>query len=253
MPYPITAYLYGEDPNTWVDAFKDAAQKAKFKRGQVGVESRWLRYLELQLLEAALPHTTFAPADDVIASLRMFKDDQEIACMQQAADIAQDALEATLPNIKIGLTEAEIAAELSMQLIQHGSNPKLPFFPIVSGGPNSANPHASPSDRPLAAGDLLVIDYGANVSGYYSDITRTFAIGEVDPECQHVAAIVMEANEAGRKAVRPGVTAGSVDDAARSVIEKAGYGEFFIHRTGHGLGLEGHEEPYIRGDNDLRL
>ena len=138
-------------------------------------------------------------------------------------------------------------------MIQFGSNPKLPFFPIVSGGLNSANPHASPSDHQLAAGDLLVIDYGANVGGYYSDITRTFAIGEVNPECQHIAAIVIEANEAGRQAVKPGVTASSVDDTARSVIEEAGYGKFFIHRTGHGLGLEVHEDPYIRSDNDMVL
>lgn len=249
LPYPISAYPYGEDPATWIDAFKEAARKANLSSAQVGVETRGLRFLELQLLEAALPQASFSPGDDVIASLRMYKDDREVTYMQHAVDIAQNALEATLPYIKAGRTEAEISAELSMQLMRHGSNPGLPFFPIVSGGPNSANPHAAPSDRPLVPGDLLVIDYGANVNGYYSDITRTFAIGDVEPECQKVAEIVLEANKAGRAAVRPGVTAAGVDEAARLVIETAGYGEFFIHRTGHGLGLEVHEEPYIRGDN----
>jgi Xaa-Pro dipeptidase len=249
LPYQIIAYPYGEDPTTWVDALKDAARKANLSSAQVGVETRGLRFLELQLLEAALPQASFSSGDDVIASLRMYKDDHEVTYMQHAVDIAQNALEATLPNIKTGRTEAEISAELSMQLMRHDSNPSLPFFPIVSGGPNSANPHAAPSDRPLIPGDLLVIDYGANVNGYYSDITRTFAIGDVDPECQKVAEIVLEANKAGRAAVRPGVTAASVDEAARLVIETAGYGEFFIHRTGHGLGLEVHEEPYIRSDN----
>jgi Xaa-Pro dipeptidase len=179
----------------------------------------------------------------------MYKDEFEISAMRKAAKIAQLALKATLPQIKIGVTEQEIAAELTLQLLQHGSKPKLPFFPIVSTGPNSANPHAAPSNRKLAAGDLLVIDYGANVDNYYSDITRTFAIGEVEPEFQKIAEVVLAANQAGHAAAKPGVPARDVDQAARQVIEAAGYGEFFIHRTGHGLGLEGHEEPYIRGDN----
>ena len=140
-----------------------------------------------------------------------------------------------------------------MQLMRHGSNPRLPFFPIVSSGPNSANPHAAPSERKLTVGDLLVIDYGANVNGYFSDITRTFAIGEVDPEYRKIAEIVLAANQAGHAAAGPGVPASKVDQAAREVIEAAGYGEFFFHRTGHGLGLEGHEEPYIRSDSDLPL
>jgi Xaa-Pro dipeptidase len=219
----------------------------------IGVEPRGLRFLELRLLEAAVPQASFFPSDDLIASLRMFKDDREATYMQQAVDIAQNALKATLPYIVVGRTEAEIATELSLQLMRHGSNPGLPFFPIVSSGPNSANPHAAPSDRPLTQGDLLVIDYGANVNGYYSDITRTFAIGEVDPECYKVAEIVLEANKAGRDAVKAGVTAASVDSATRGVIKDAGYGSYFIHRTGHGLGLEVHEDPYIRDDNDQVL
>jgi Xaa-Pro dipeptidase len=169
--------------------------------------------------------------------------------MRKAVKIAEAALQATLPKIKIGITELEIAKELTLQLLQHGSNPRLPFFPIVSGGPNSANPHAAPSDRRLVDGDLLVIDYGANVNDYLSDITRTFAIGDVDPEFKKIAQIVLEANRAGHAAAKPGVPLGDVDKAAREVIKAAGYGKYFIHRTGHGLGLEGHEEPYIRSDN----
>jgi Xaa-Pro dipeptidase len=183
----------------------------------------------------------------------MLKDEVELAAMLKAADIAQQALQATLPMIKIGITEKEIAAELSMQLLQNGSNPRLPFFPIVSGGPNSANPHAAPSERKLERGDLLVIDWGANVDGYFSDITRTFAIGEVEPEYHKITEVVLTANQAGHAAAGPGVPAAEVDRAAREVIESAGYGAYFTHRTGHGLGLEGHEEPYIRGDNQMAL
>jgi Xaa-Pro dipeptidase len=183
----------------------------------------------------------------------MYKDNQEVNSMQRAVDIAQKALKATLPYVQIRRTEAEIAAELSIQLMRFGSNPHLPFYPIVSGGPNSANPHAAPSDRPLTNGDILVIDFGANVDGYFSDITRTFAIGEVDPECRKVAEIVLKANKAGRGVIRSGIPAASVDGAARGIIEASGYGGYFIHRTGHGLGLEVHEEPYIRGDNEIVL
>jgi len=250
---PITAFPYGEDPSTWVDAFRQTALNTGLKNSRIGVEPRGLRFLELQLLEQGFPQTSFQPAEEVIAALRMHKDEQEAAFMQQAVDVAEKALGATLPFIKPSNTEKQIATELSMQLIRNGSNPGLPFFPIVSGGPNSANLHATPSDRHLEPGDLLVIDYGANVEGYFSDITRTFAIGEVDPECHKVAHIVLEANQAGREAIRPGVTAASVDNAARGVIDAAGYGAHFIHRTGHGLGLEVHEEPYIRADNDLIL
>jgi len=251
--FPIDTFPYQENPSTWIDSFKKAANQLELSGNRLGIEPRGLRYLEQKFIEETSANIKLLPADKLIASLRMYKDEREIANMQEAAVIAEKALQATLPMIKVGITEKEIAFELSIQLIRHGSEPRLPFFPIVSGGPNSANPHASPSNRPLSSGDLLVIDYGASVSGYFSDITRTFAIGEADPVCMEIAEIVQQANAAGRSAVRPGVTASSVDHAARSIIENAGYGEYFIHRTGHGLGLEGHEEPYIRSDNDQKL
>jgi Xaa-Pro dipeptidase len=253
LDYPMQAFTYGEDPVTWVDAFQAAANQAGLKGKKIGVEPRGLRFLELDLLTKAIPGAHFQAADNAIAALRMYKDESEIANIQQAADIAQAALLAILPMIKPGVTENTISSDLSMELTRQGSNPRLPFFPIVSGGPNSANPHAAPSDRPLQEGDLLVIDYGANVGGYLSDITRTFAIGEVDPEFKKIGDIVLAANQAGREAVKPGATAGSVDHAARSIIEAEGYGKYFFHRTGHGLGLEGHEDPYIISGSDLVL
>ena len=257
LPYPMTAFPYGEDPDSWQAAFQQAIQTAGVTKGKIGVEPRALRVLELRLLEQAAQRAAqraeFVSAEASIAALRMYKDAPEIAAMRAAVDIAQGALQATFSKIKVGVTEREISAELSLQLLRHGSDPRLPFFPIVSGGPNGANPHAVPSERPLASGDLLVIDYGANVDGYFSDITRTFAIGKVEPEFEHIAKIVLDANTAGRAAVRPGVTAGEVDRATRAVIAEAGYARYYTHRTGHGLGLEGHEEPYIRGDSDLPL
>jgi hypothetical protein len=119
----------------------------------------------------------------------------------------------------------------------------IAFGPIVAAGPNSALPHATPTDRKLQRGDLLVVDWGVYVDDYPSDLTRTFAVGEIDPELRRVYDTVRLANEAARQAARPGVSGREVDRAAREVIEDAGYGEYFIHRTGHGLGLEVHEAP----------
>jgi Xaa-Pro dipeptidase len=253
IEFPFQSFAYGEDPNQWVEAFTHALKAARLNNATIGVEARNLRVLELNLLEQAAKGSKFVAADQTVSTLRMIKDEFEIAAMQKAADIAQEALKATLPSIGVGKTENEIATELTMQLFKHGSNPRLPFFPIVSSGPNSANPHASPSDRKLFPGDLLVIDFGANVDGYFSDITRTFAIGEVDAEYQQIAEIVLASNQVGHAAAGPGVLASAIDHASRSLIESRGYGDFFIHRTGHGLGMEGHEEPYIRGDNDFAL
>ncbi|MBN2502194.1 MAG: aminopeptidase P family protein, partial [Anaerolineales bacterium] len=254
LGYDLEVCTYGEDPSMWSRAFAEGVQKAGLSGGEIGIEYNQCRVLEESMLQTVLPEATFANAEDTVAALRMYKDAAELAAMRKAAEIAEAALEATKPLIKVGVTERQIASELVGQLLRHGSDPDLPFFPIVSGGPeNSANPHAVPTDRALQAGDLLVIDYGANYEGYLSDITRTFAIGEISAELQKIYETVKQANAAGRAKVAPGVAAGEVDAAARAVIDAAGYGEYFFHRTGHGLGMEGHEPPYIRGDNQRVL
>ena len=249
----MQVFLYGEDPDTWVGAFHQAALATKIEDFPMGIEPTRLRYLELSFLQKAAPQVTFISAEDSLASVRMRKDDFEISCMRRAVEIAQNALQTTLPSIKAGVTEQEIASQLTLQLLRSGSDPEFPFSPIVSGGPNSANPHATPSKRALEEGDLLVIDWGASYNGYISDLTRTFAIGAVDAELEKIADIVHQANAAGRTAARPGISASEVDRAARAVIEKAGYGKYFIHRTGHGVGMEAHEPPYIRAGNLLGL
>ncbi len=249
----VEAFPFGENPATWTSVFKKAFDAFGLDGKRIGVEPLAMRILEYRYLQVSAPHATFPDATETIASLRMRKDADEIANMRKAVEIAQNALEATLPKIKIGLTEKEIAAELVMQLIQHGSMSPFPFQPIVSGGPNSANPHATPTERKLQEGDLLVIDYGAMYNDYVSDITRTFAIGEIDDEYRKIHELTQAANAAGRAAAKPGLPAGVVDIAARKVIDEAGYGEYFNHRTGHGLGMEGHEAPYMRADNQRIL
>lgn len=253
LPYVVQAFPYGEDPSTWVEVYRQAFQTVGTGNSNVGVEPTRLRYLELDLLQRAAPLVKFLSAEEVLSSMRMRKEEAELAAMRQAVAIAQSALLATLPSIKPGVSELEIAAELTLQLLRGGSDSEFPFSPIVSGGPNSANPHANPSARKLQNGDLLVIDWGATVGGYASDLTRTFAIGNVEPEYEHIARIVLQANSAGREKAGPGVSASQVDQAARDVIENEGYGAYFTHRTGHGLGLEAHEPPYIRAGNELVL
>jgi Xaa-Pro dipeptidase len=252
LPYKLQVFAYPENPSEWDNAFRKAAQALGLMRSggkRIGVEPRQLRLLEFRYVKAGAPEADFPDASDILSALRLRKDQAEVEAMHRAVKIAQQALEATTSLIKIGMTEKELSSELVMQLLRQGSEPELPFAPIVSGGPNGANPHASPGDRKLQAGDLLVVDWGAAYNGYISDLTRTFAVGEVDEEYRKIHRIVQEANAAGRAAAKSGVPCANVDKAARDVIEQAGYGQYFTHRTGHGIGMEGHEEPYIRGDN----
>jgi Xaa-Pro dipeptidase len=249
LPYTLQVFAYPENPSTWDGVFRRAVQSLNLDGKQIGVEPRQLRLLEFRHVKAGAPEAEYPDASEILSSLRLKKDQAEVDAMCQAVKIAQEALEATIPLIKIGMTEKELSSELVVQLLRHGSEPEMPFAPIVSGGPNSANPHASPTERKLQAGDLLVVDWGATYDSYISDLTRTFAVGEVDEEYRKIHEIVQEANAAGREAAHPGVPCASVDKAARDVIEKSGYGAYFTHRTGHGIGMEGHEEPYMRGDN----
>jgi Xaa-Pro dipeptidase len=249
LPYKLQVFAYGENPSAWEDVFRKAVQALGLDGKRIGVEPRQLRLLEFRYVKGGAPEADYPDASGVLAGLRLRKEQAEVEAMRKAVRIAQSALEATIPSIKIGMTEKELSSELVIQLLRHGSEPEMPFSPIVSGGPNSANPHASPTERKLQAGDLLVVDWGAAYGGYISDLTRTFAVGEVDAEYQKIHTIVQESNAAGRAAAKPGVPCANVDFAAREVIERSGYGKYFTHRTGHGIGMEGHEDPYMRGDN----
>jgi Xaa-Pro dipeptidase len=226
-----------------VNAFAGASQALKLSGKTLAVEELVMRVRELRLIEVSAPGVRFADAGPLVAALRMSKDGDEIAKMRQAAAIAETALEAVLPKIHIGVTEREIVNELLLEVLRSGAE-GLPFEPIVLSGPKSALPHGAPGDRRVQAGDLLLFDFGVSVGGYASDITRTCAVGHLDDELRRVYEVVKRANEAGRLAMRPGIEIQEVDRAARKVIVDAGYGQYFTHRTGHGLGLESHEPPY---------
>lgn len=253
LEFEVRAHTYGEDPSTWARIFKNAAVDARLDFKRVGIEPTRMRVLELRLLENAAPRSAYIANVDIIASLRMLKDQDEIDAMRRAVHVAEKSLKQTLTTIKEGMTEREAASELVLQLYRSGSDSTLPFSPIVAFGEHSANPHAVAGDRKLAPGDLLLFDWGATVDGYASDITRVFCYGEPDEELLRIADVVAEANTAARHAAKPGARAGDVDHAARDIIERAGYGDAFVHRTGHGLGIECHEDPYIRADNTLPL
>jgi len=221
---------------------------------KLGVESRAIRHLELDLMSSTGITSNVVDSIDMFAKLRMSKSRNEIERMIKAVKIAETSLESVLGNIRPGLTEKQFAADLVIELLRNGSDSELPFSPIVASGINAANPHHFPSDKEFQYGELVIIDWGANFEGYFSDITRTFALGDtIDSELLRAYETVRQANRAARIKANIGIQAGDVDQAAREVIETSGFGKYFTHRTGHGLGLEVHEEPYIKPGNDFIL
>lgn len=197
-----------------------------------------------------LPEAAHAYAADTVGSLRMRKDGDEYASLKANADIADGAMRALWAGLKPGITELEAAALARSHFVQAGATP---LFTIVGASENGAFPHHATGDRVLAIGDALVLDIGARHGAFSSDITRMAAIGHPPEGYQAVHTIVDAAVEAAMAAARPGVPARRVDQAARSVITDAGYGAYFVHRTGHGLGLEGHEPPWITATSETVL
>ncbi|MBY4130502.1 aminopeptidase P family protein [Rhodococcus fascians] len=185
-------------------------------------------------------------APGVVESLRMVKDEFEVGLLRSACRAADDALAQLLSTggIRAGRTEREVARELESAMLDHGAD-AISFETIVAAGVNSAVPHHRPTDAVLAEGDFVKLDFGALVAGYHSDMTRTFVIGDPAQWQRDLYELVQRSQTAGREALAPGVDTASVDAASRSVIEDAGYGEYFLHGLGHGVGLEIHEAPGI--------
>jgi len=185
------------------------------------------------------------PSVGLVESLRSVKDDTELAALAEACRISDVALAALLTEIRVGLTEQQVARRLESLMLDHGAE-ATSFESIVATGPHSAIPHHSPTDRPIAAGDLLKIDFGALYAGYHADETRTFVVGAPAADWQReIHALVAEAQRAGVAALGVGVDVRDVDHAARSVIAAAGHAEHFGHGLGHGVGLDIHEAPMI--------
>jgi Xaa-Pro dipeptidase len=234
--------------------FHQAAERLGLEGKRIGVEYLGMRLIEMRRIEQSAPGCLLLATEPWMPKLRMCKDEEELRCMRRAVEIAERAMQRFLDNgaIRPGRTELELVADLRMALLQESGHGEA-FRPIVAGGPNSGSPHVSPTDRPLELGDLVVIDWGAMFEGYQSDITRTFVLGTPPAQLREMHDAVLAANQSGRVTAGPGRPAQDVDRAARRAITLAGLGEFFIHRTGHGLGLETHEPPYIVEGNLLLL
>jgi Xaa-Pro aminopeptidase len=204
-------------------------------------------------LQRVLPAATWRPASDVTAALRSVKDDAEVEALAAAA-AAADRVAASLLGGDIplvGQSERQVSAQLTRRLLEEGN--QRVNFAIVASGPNAASPHHEPTERTIARGEPVVCDFGGTRDGYCSDITRTVFTGPPPPELQHIYEVVAEAQAAGVSAARLGSPCSAVDDAARSVISDAGFGAYFIHRTGHGIGLEEHEDPYMVAGNSTPI
>ncbi|MBX3084749.1 MAG: aminopeptidase P family protein [Anaerolineae bacterium] len=249
--FPFKLYSY-TDAEGYLGAFEKVCSDLNLAGKKIAVEGIKMRVLEGQLIEKYAPGCSIISADQMFTDLRILKQESELALMRQAIQISQGALEETLAEVRPGMTERQVAAILQGAMTNRGAHGNA-FDITVLAGADSALPHGTSGDTVIKPGDLLLFDYGATVNQYPADITRTFAVGKVDPEMEKIYNVVKAANEAGIKAARPGVTAQDVDRATRKVIVDAGYGEYFTHRTGHGLGLDIHEAPNIVDGNAVVL
>ena len=222
-PYALVAALLGEAPAV---ACSDRTWAA-----------------HLLPLQRTLGGTRFAPASPVLGPLRAVKDRMELELLRRAGRYADAAVAELLKEPLETRTERQVAHRVGELLVEMGHDAVA--FTIVGSGPNAASPHHGPTVREIRAGDAVVMDVGGRTDGYCSDVTRTVAVRRTPPDFERVYEAVLEAQERAFEAVAPGVPAEEVDRAARRVIERAGFGNLFMHRTGHGIGLEEHEDPYI--------
>ena len=240
------------DLRPWSEAEDPVAIVADLCRGAPAIalsDQTWSVFL--LGLQAQLPGSTFRSATAITRTLRSKKDPREVEFLRRAG-AGVDRVVARLAGSRFsGRTEVEMARMVTQMTLEEDHDQAL--FWIVASGPNSASPHHEPGDRVIQSGDVVVVDFGGKHRGYSSDCTRTFVVGAPDPEQSEVHRVVHEAHRAATAAVAAGVRAEEVDRAARRTIVDAGYGENFIHRTGHGIGLEGHEHPYIVEGNSEEL
>ncbi len=248
----IATWEETEDPMALVASRLATATRGRADEVATVAVSDGLRAAFVLGLQRVLPGARFSLTSSVLRALRMRKDADEVALLRAAA-AAADRVVLTIANGRlVGRTEADVAREVRERLVAEGHD--RAEFSIVASGPNSASPHHDASDRVIAGGEPIVLDIGGTVHGYASDTTRTLWVtGPEDaapaPEFLRLYGVLQAAQQAATAAVRPGVACDAIDAAARDVITDAGYGPWFFHRTGHGIGLEGHEDPYIVAGN----
>jgi Xaa-Pro dipeptidase len=237
------------DTDGYDDAFKKAVDFLQLHDAPLGVDGKTMRVFEQMAFQNA-GSTNIHNVSKQLLEIRSIKIEDEVQSIRESNRLSEQALNRLLDWVKPSMTELEISAELTRLLGEAGSSGG---FALVQTGPNSALPHGFPTQRPLEENEFLLIDFGGTLHNYPADITRTFCLGKPTDEMQKIYDTVLAANQAAIAVAKPGVTCGDVDKAARDVIEAAGYGEYFFHRTGHGLGLEGHELPQIASGVDVVL
>ncbi|TYO91189.1 M24 family metallopeptidase [Oceanicella actignis] len=231
------------DQQGYMDAFRALAERLPMRR--LAVEGQVMRVFVHHALKAAAPALEIIDAEREISALRIVKTADELAALQAAIDVSERALARTLETVRAGMTEAEVERALIRALFDEGAD-GLAFAPIVAAADNSARPHAKARpDHALRPGDALLFDFGATKDGMCADITRTVFVGHASDEARAVYETVLEANRRGIAAGGPGATPHQVDDAATTVLEASPFAERIRHKTGHGLGREVHEAPWI--------
>ena len=250
---PFEAQLFPWSDETGPDdALRQAAQVLHGMRN-LGVEHLRMRVLEVDLINRFMPGIRVLKGETVLNPLRLHKGELELDSHRKAVQVCEASLEEVVSSVAIGESERQICSRLTSAILKNGGE-ITPIEALVLSGSNSSSPHGRSGERQVAPDDILLFDFVTTVKGYYADITRTFVTGrEPDERIQTVYNAVKAANAAGRAAVQPGVTCQDVDRAARQVLVKAGFGPHFTHRTGHGLGLDVHEEPSIVEGNEMRL
>lgn len=242
----IRTWRDGEDP---LRLMRDLASEWKLRSAVIAVDED-MPALMLLKMQSILPAALFKDGGSILAELRRHKSPAELDFMRQAARIADDAYDEVKAEIKAGMTERQVEKMLFEAMERRGGRVN---FGIVGAGSNGAEPHHSTDDTVIKDGEVVILDFGCDVQGYRSDITRTVAIGHAPEKAKEIYRIVYASHIAGRKAAVGGANCGDVDSAARSVIEKAGYGKEFMHRLGHGIGLQGHEMPYLMPESEVEL
>ncbi len=241
----------------WTDAegprraFTQALAELKVKPGGVLVADDTMRADALLLLQELVSPGKSLPSFELMSGLRIRKSEVEIEALARAAAMADRALMAGAEACRPGVAEREVAEKISASFRSQGAD--AVSFTAVGSGPNGAFPHHQFGDRRLEQGDMVILDIGATLDGYHSDVTRVVHLGKPTAQERAIYEVVLEANRRGREAVKAGARARDVDRAARQFIEQAGYGPQFLHRTGHGLGLEVHEPPWITGESETEL
>lgn len=241
---PMAAYTDAEGPRA---ALAGLLRRLEADRARTVAVEEPMRADFALLLAEAVPGARLVLAGELIAALRRVKDPAEVELLQRSAQVADRALERALAALRPGLSEREVARLVADAFAAEGA--EAVKFALVASGPNSAHPHHQSGTRVLQPGEPVLLDVGGSLEGYQSDITRMAFLGEPTDEYRRVHAVVEEAVQAALAVIRPGVPAREVDAAARGVIERAGYGPHFTHRVGHGIGLSGHEPPYLTGTN----